>query len=257
MVKIEEDLLVLAKTCPIVSKKYEHLVCVGGLNKNNEWRRVYPVPWELFWTGKETKFKKKQWISYTLRSQNPSDHRPESRKIVAETVKLGANENFKKIKELLDKKLTTLEDLNDKDHHEVSLGVIKPLDAELIEMSNTRYQALLEKSTQQTLGGRSAVKIDIPKKVHGFKFRCCPSCPKPHEMFCEDWELGELYRHCEDYRKMGKYKDEKEVFEKMKLKWQQILALGEIYFVVGTHVRWGTYLIVGVIRPTKKDVAIC
>ena len=254
---MEENLLVLAKTCPIVSKKYEHLVCVGGLTKNNEWRRIYPVPWELFWAGKETKFKKKQWISYTLRSPKQSDHRPESRKIVAATVKLGPKENFKKIKELLDKKLTTLEDLNKKDHHDVSLGVIKPLDVEMIEMSNEKYEALVERGSQQTLGGGSAVKIDIPKKVHGFKFRCCPSCPKPHEMFCEDWEIGELYRNCEYYRKKGKYKDEKEVFEKMKFKWQQISSLDNIYFIVGTHRRWGTYIIVGVIYPTKKDVAIC
>ena len=53
-----EKLLVLAKASPTVSKKYEHLVCVGGLTEANEWRRIYPVPWKIFFGGK---FKKKSW----------------------------------------------------------------------------------------------------------------------------------------------------------------------------------------------------
>jgi len=60
-----ERLLVLAKTYPIVSQKYEHLVCIAGLAEDNEWR-IYPVPWQLFWKGSEQKFKKKIWIEYEL-----------------------------------------------------------------------------------------------------------------------------------------------------------------------------------------------
>ena len=56
-----EKLLVLAKASPTVSKKYEHLVCVGGLTEANEWRRIYPVPWKFFFGGG---FKKKSWIEY-------------------------------------------------------------------------------------------------------------------------------------------------------------------------------------------------
>ena len=52
-------MLVLAKAYPIISRKYEHLVCIAGITEAGEWRRIYPVPWDVFWSGKETKFKKK------------------------------------------------------------------------------------------------------------------------------------------------------------------------------------------------------
>ena len=62
----KEKLIVLGKACPIISKKYEHLVCVAGITDKGEWRRIYPVPWEVFWKGNTTRFKKKAWIEYEL-----------------------------------------------------------------------------------------------------------------------------------------------------------------------------------------------
>lgn len=83
---MKEKLLVLAKAAPEASKKYEELVCVAGITNKGEWRRIYPIPWEIFWRNKNTKFKKKQWIEYELVSNEPSDHRKESRKIIPESI---------------------------------------------------------------------------------------------------------------------------------------------------------------------------
>lgn len=41
---MKEELLILVKTYPTLSKKYFELVCTAGINKNGEWRRIYPIP---------------------------------------------------------------------------------------------------------------------------------------------------------------------------------------------------------------------
>lgn len=56
--KKREKLLVLAKTYPTISKTYEHLVCIAGITEDGEWRRIYPVPWNLFWKGSEKSLRK-------------------------------------------------------------------------------------------------------------------------------------------------------------------------------------------------------
>jgi hypothetical protein len=91
-----EELLVLAKAIPTVSKKYEHLICVAGITREGRWRRIYPIPWEVFINKHEHYFKKKQWIKYKLRENKSSDGRPESRKIYHNTIEPLKIENFKK-----------------------------------------------------------------------------------------------------------------------------------------------------------------
>jgi len=83
-----ERLLVLAKAAPEVSSKYEHLICVAGITDKGEWRRIYPIPWKIFWSMSGQNFKKKSWIQYELESDKPSDFRPESRKIKFETIRV-------------------------------------------------------------------------------------------------------------------------------------------------------------------------
>lgn len=59
---IKEKMLVLAKAAPIVSKKYKELICVAGLVSKNNWRRLYPIPWECFWTNSPNHFKMKSYF---------------------------------------------------------------------------------------------------------------------------------------------------------------------------------------------------
>ena len=55
---MRERLLILAKAAPETSKKYESLVCVAGITDSGEWRRVYPLPWKMFWESSGRNFKK-------------------------------------------------------------------------------------------------------------------------------------------------------------------------------------------------------
>jgi len=250
---MKEKTLILAKASPVVSKKYESLVCVGGITEKEEWRRIYPVPWACFWKGKDTCFKKKSWIEYELKNNLPSDHRKESRKIIFESIHPLKEESYKQIREILQKKLTTIEELEKKSHKEVSMGVIKPELIDFIE-EDANNEKFKKRKSQKTLDMTDAVKIDIAEKKYSYRFKCGhPNC-RGHKMMCEDWELGELYRHCEDYRKKGKYKDSKEVFDKIKKRmFFEMLNKKELYFIVGTHFIHPTYMIIGVVYPKKTD----
>jgi len=188
-----ERLLVLAKTYPTVSRKYEHLVCIAGLTEDNEWRRIYPVPWQLFWTGSEQKFKKKTWIEYKLESDKPSDRRPESRKIDWNSIKVLEEEDFREIKRRLDENLVNLDEIQKKTDSEVSLCVIKPIIKDFSWEESDYGAKLVKKSQQLTLtDGQSAVKIKPIDKKFKYVFHCCRDCNKEHRIMCEDWELGIL-----------------------------------------------------------------
>ena len=248
---MKEKICVLVKTYPNVSKKYDHLVCVGGFTDKWEWRRIYPIPWKIFWNNNS--FKKKQWRVFELKDDKPSDHRPESRKFISSDFSKEAS--FKEIHAFLESEKTSLEELQLKGHKEKSMGVIKPYEIlDFIEEKNPHYEKNISKQQQKTLQGSSAVKIDILPKQYSYIFKCCKDCPKQHKLICEDWELGQLYRNCEIARKIGKYKDEKEVFQKIKLKFlNQLSKKKDLYFIVGTHYRFNTYMIVSVVYPKKTD----
>ena len=250
---MKEQLLVLAKTYPSISHKYEHLVCVGGITDKKEWRRVYPIAWQIFWGGG---FKKKYWIEYEKQNDERSDHRPESRKINSKTIKELYEADFKDIKHILDDRLTTLENLTSRSHKEVSMGVIKPFKIlDFIPENNEHYEKLKEKQKQTSLSGKSVVQVDIFPKVFSYVFYCSPDCKTKHKIMCEDWELMALYRNCERLRKEGTYKDENEVFEKVKQRFlKELPNKRDLYFIVGTHYRFNTYLIVGVVYPRNSDV---
>jgi len=251
---MKEKLLVLAKAAPQISKKYEHLVCVAGLTEKGEWRRIYPIPWKIFWKNSEQNFKKKTWIEYELKDNKPSDHRPESRKIKFNTIKPLEEASFNEIEKLLKERLTTMEELEAKGPKIASLGVIKPLEIIGLESTtNQHYEELITKSKQTTLENKKAIKLEIPELKYRYIFRDDKNI---HENLCEDWELSELYRKCEQYRKEGKYKDKEEVNQKIKEKMlNSIIKKNHVYFIMGSHYRFPTYMIISIIYPKAKDLS--
>jgi hypothetical protein len=254
MGNIKERLLVLAKACPVVSQKYENLVCVAGITESGEWRRIYPVPWEIFWKKKGSQFKKRMWIEYELESDTPSDHRPESRKLIPSSIVPDGEMSITEVKRLLDERLTSIEDLTSKGHKNVSLGVIKPI-IEDLKVEKSEYSSKTsEMGKQQRIEGGSAVRIDIPEKDFRYVFRCNPSCDKKHMIKCEDWELTECFRHCKEYMAAGKagYATLDDVATKVRGKFLTWMTeKREPYFIVGTHFKFSTYVIVGIIYPEK------
>ncbi|MDO8428273.1 MAG: hypothetical protein Q7S92_03605 [Candidatus Diapherotrites archaeon] len=252
---MKERLLVLAKAVPEASKKYEELICVAGITDKGEWRRIYPIPWELFWKTSPQNFKKKWWIEYELQDDKPSDHRPESRKVKFETIKPLREATFKEIEDLLKTRIETIEQIEEKGVKKQSLGVIEPKEVfDFLPSDNQHYEKLVNMGKQKDLFGSKAFKLSPPKVKYSYKFKDDID-GRIHETLCEDWEVGELYRKCEDYRKQGKYKDENEVHQKVKEKMlNAIMKNKHVYFIVGSHYRFPTFMIVGVIYPRKTDL---
>lgn len=251
---MKERLLVLAKATPEISRKYEQLVCVAGITDKGEWRRVYPIPWSVFWKTSGRNFKKKFWIEYELESEEPSDHRPESRKIKFETIRPLREASFSEIEELLSKRLACIEDIDAEGPKVQSLGVVMPEILDFTAISNKNYEDLMEKKSQLDLTGKPVIKLDIPEQKYQYTFRDEES-GRVHKCLCEDWELGELHRNCLNYLKSGKYRDEAEMFAKVRKRmFDDMKKKGHVYFIVGSHFRFPTYMIVGVVYPRKSDI---
>jgi len=245
-------MLVLAKAAPVTSTKYRYLVCVAGITETGEWRRIFPIPWDIFVGSGDIKFKKKQWIEYELRENKSPDGRPESRKIRPETITPLHEESFKNIKKMLDERLTTMEELQSKKRHECTLGVIKP---KIIDMVWTDRVEQVEKAEnikkQKTLDGKRVFTLEPFDKKFQYIFKCSPTCPNKHQIMCEDWEIEELYR------KLKKDYDIDTACKKVRDKFtKEIYYEGLTYFIMGTHRQYNTWLIVSVIYPKKNKVRL-
>jgi hypothetical protein len=250
---MKEKLLVLAKAAPEASKRYEELVCIAGVTDKGEWRRIYPIPWELFWKDSGKKFMKKQWIEYELVDDKPSDHRPESRKVKFETIKVLEKASFREIESITKPRITTIESLISHGAKTVSLGAIKPELIDFTLMDNKQYEEILGMSKQQTLTGKTAV-LEPPEHKYRYIFTDVKG-EQPHKMLCEDWELERLYSGCKKKLRNGEYSSIDVVHEKVKDKmFRKITEHGHFYFVVGTHYRFPTYIIVGVLYPRKDEL---
>ncbi len=254
---MKERLLVLAKACPEMSKKYMASVCVAGVTDKGEWRRIYPIPWSVFWSSSDHNFKKKSWIEYELVDDSPSDYRPESRKIKFDTIKPLREATYAEIEGVLRPKLTSIEALESLGAKTCSLGVVEPRSIlDFVSVDNEHYLEMVSLGRQQTLGGRSVIPLDIPKDKHQYKFMDDLD-GREHGMLCEDWEVGELYRKCVMMLKEGRYADMAEVHSKVRDKMLNgVNRYGHTYFVVGSHFRWSTFMIVGVVYPRKADIPV-
>ncbi len=155
---------------------------------------------------------------------------------------------------MLKEHVTCIEELEKKGPKVQSVGVVKPLEIiDFAPVGNVHYRKLVTKGAQKDLFGGSAIKLDIPKYKYRYVFKDDKE-GRIHELLCEDWEVGELYRKCEQYRDMGKYKNEDEVHAKVKEKMlRHITRYDHVYFVAGSHYRFPTYMIVGVLYPKKAD----
>ncbi len=251
---MKERLLVLAKASPEISRTYESLVCVAGITETGEWRRIYPLPWNLFWKVSGKNFKKKSWVEYEVESPTQSDHRPESRRIDYSTIRPLGEAKFQEIESLLKERSTCISALEEKGPRVQSLGVVKPAVTDFVPVDNNNYEKLVTRGAQTDLFGKSVIKLDIPKYKYQYVFTD-DDTGREHRLLCEDWEVGELYRKCEMYRRAGKYKDEDEVHEKVREKMlYDITRRGHVYFAVGSHFRFPTYMVVAVIYPRKSDI---
>ncbi|MEW6069760.1 MAG: hypothetical protein AB1485_04010, partial [Candidatus Thermoplasmatota archaeon] len=212
--------------------------------------RIYPVPLSAYSVAKRNADKswKKSWVEYEIREKTPEPHRKESIKIYPKTMRVIKRENEEEVRRILKKQVTTVESLLAGRKEGISLGVIKPI-LEKFEIKPRERAKVWERKFlgQQTLYGEEAVQIDLIDKWIGYQFKCNKESCSGHKCMCEDFEVGNLYRNVK-----AKYSDEHIVYEKMKYRlFDWMREARDLYFVMGTEIKYGQYLIISLVYPPK------
>jgi len=253
----KERILVIAKTYPECSEKYGCLVCVAGINEDGEWRRVYPIPYYLFYEPKyrRLRFKKWDWIEIKIKKAR-HDLRIESYKVANPRAirVVGSIDDWEERRKIAEKYLDR--GLNYLKAQGRSLGIIKPKRVvDFLKKKRERLdrgeQLVLEKSIQALLPEFPETKPKMPLRPKplpwlGYRFECYDEGCRGHEMMCIDWEIQELYR------KLLLKEGEDVAFEKTRQKALWMLER-DLFFCVGTTWRFPTWMIISLIYPPKRQ----
>jgi hypothetical protein len=124
--------LIIVKTYPVPSKKYQEVVCTAGITEDGEWIRLYPIDYRYL--PANAQFKKYQWIEVELQPQEKNyDKRKESRRPVLDDIQLvgkpiSTDREWATRREIIDKMphltLKQYEALYEEER--ISLGIIRP-----------------------------------------------------------------------------------------------------------------------------------
>lgn len=238
---MNERMLVLAKAYPEFSKKYNYTICTAGITEAGEWRRIYPIPFDNYLN---TKYSKRDWIEYEINNDENTDVRKESRKVVLDSIHVVGNEDTESIRNMLRSRIISLEQLKmDFKRDKTSICVIKPrleafdLRDRVMDKSKNAFRKY-----QTTL--TPVFKPDLFEKLPSYKFKCCMECTCSHEVFCEDIEAVELYR-----KMKNKYGDSQQCADGVKEKLYDWMKKRDLYFIIGTHFRFGTPIIISLFYP--------
>ncbi len=233
-------MLVLCQAYPVISSKYELLICMAGITDEGELRRIYPVP---FNNWQRAPISKRRWIEYEMKDDRSSDGRKESRKIVPSTLSVGDKASDETVRGMMRDNLSTIERLKeDRD----SLGIIRPvvhdLDFEWKEARQKRSELISRQCTLE--GGR--LGFYFPPELIKYRFSCSGSdeC-LGHHIMCEDWEAILLYR------KMCARAPTLEIaHEKVRSRlFDWMMKERDLHFMMGTDARYGKWLIISLLYP--------
>lgn len=236
---MKESLLLLCMTYPEYSRKYGASVCMAGITSNCEFRRIYPVTYDKF--GRFG-FHKREIINYEIKGKG--DYRKESYKIRPETLERGKIMSYDEIRTICNKNVTTIEDLKNKYViNKTSLGIIKPdLNSMSISLKNTHKT----NAGQRMLNGCSIPLDDLKYSIF-YRFKCDDNC-KGHKCTCLDTEVGQLQRKLEN-----KHTNQKDIKEKLKLKFYDWMKQRDLYFMMGTVFGHpNTWTIISLLYPKKQ-----
>lgn len=260
--------LVVVKTYPTLSQKYDELVCTAGFLEDGSWIRIYPMPFRKLDSG----YSKWQWIELDLK-KNESDKRKESfRPYDYEKITLGTeidtkNDWAERKKYTFKKVYTNMETLIDeaKDPNiGTSLAVFKP--TEIIDFfwkpcernwNEEKLKAIYARMRQGNLFETEEERKErqyfkVAEKIpYDFIYVFRSENGKIHKMKIIDWEVGQLYR-----KYIHQYKvSEEEACKKVKEKFFEYFAKKrDLYFFLGTTLQFHSlgknpFLIIGTFWP--------
>jgi hypothetical protein len=200
-------------------------------------------PFKFSYGERLVDFGKKDLINVTLADPD-NDKRRESRKVTTHQ-NLNSQLNDEEVLHRIIPMVSSIEKLKKED---ASLGVIKPeltgIDV-IINSTDIYDQQTYFSLADDYLEKREKVKMPVELRYQ-FKCKDEPEC-KGHDIILIDWELNELARNL-----MRKEKDKKIIEDKIKNKFFDFMKTRDLYFFMGTHFRFGTWIIIGLFYPQKR-----
>lgn len=253
-----KQFLMLVKTYPTPSTKYGETVCCAGIDADQRrWVRIFPVNFRSL--DEYRRFSKWQFIDAEW--TKASDSRPESVKVYqdsirpGETIPAGARGWPRRrawMDPLLDPSLEALK--REQLATGKSLGLIQPrsIDGFTIrkagewdqESRDGLRQLALAWTDQPTPTG----DLEILPFDFRYQFHCDDDDCLGHDMEVFDWEVGQ------SYRKWRRTYGEDGWRRAMRTKYLEELPARDLHFVVGTHHRWQSWMIVGLLYPPHPQV---
>ena len=267
---MKEEIFILVKTYPTLSKKYFELVCTAGINRKGEWRRIYPIPFRQL--SDIEKYKKYQWIEIDI-IRNHSDVRKESYRVspqteikVLSTIDTDNDKSWQTRKELIfanTKVYTNLKIIIKKanNENELSLAIFKPTEItdftyekDSEEWDEKKLRAIEANKQQLKLFEEYKREIEIVNKLpYKFYYHFKDDAGKESKLMIEDWEIGQLYWNC------LKRKSKKEALTDIVAKYKNnFINNKDIYFFLGTTRQYhgwakNPFVITGVFYPPKEN----
>ncbi len=251
-----KKVLITVKTYPQPSEKYLELVCTAGMLEDGSFIRLYPIDYRYMpytqWYGKY------QWIEVEA-VKNPKDFRKESYRPDVTTITvlgkpLSAAHGWAERKAIVLKRppnsIEQLVALQKSDG--VSLGLVRPkqITEMVIEPAAEDWKPKqLEEMKQLTLLGPERKPLaKVPFKF-SYRFVCDDDRCTGHQMMIEDWEVGQLYLN--EVVKLG---SPEKAAESVKAKFFGQLCADKIdtHFFVGTTLRHGSWIVLGVFWPPRE-----
>jgi hypothetical protein len=253
----EKELTVLVKTYPNLSKKYEELVCVAGIDSEGNWIRLYPVPYRDLRDNQKFRIFQKASVRCTKATNDP---RPESHKVEYESIKLGevygstgADLNTRRLV-VSQGFVGSMCDLLEKQRADkTSLGVIKPHELldfiiEPVSGSEKWDDEVKLRATQNSLFNPERFPLEEPKYSFKYKYRCENEDCTTHTQSITSWEIQQAYRSWRDE------KGEDRALEMIREKWagQMWQESKDTQFFVGSvRANPQGFLVLGVFWPPK------
>lgn len=247
--------LITVMTYPHPSRKYNELLCTGGITEAGDWVRLYPVDYR--YRPRNQQFRKYQWVDVDLSVRN-SDFRRESRKPDPNSIRilgppLSTSEAWRERREIIDRMphytFKELEHLHDTE--QVSLGIVRPTKVLDLEVKpdkpewKPQWKFLFE---ELRLFDPKPMK---PLRKLPFKFTYvfeCDDSEEPHKATITDWELGVLWLN--EVERLG---DERRAAESVRNKYLNELCRvdKDTRFFMGTILPYNRWLVLGVFWPPK------
>ncbi|MBF0613084.1 MAG: hypothetical protein G8345_12525 [Magnetococcales bacterium] len=238
-----ERVLVLVKALPQVGEKFGETVCCAGITTDLQWRRLYPIRFRYLQSN--DKFRRWQWLDYDWKLQR-DDRRPESRRIVEETLSPGEELSPSHRSSFLNRVVVTgRQEVVERGE---TILMIRPKESKfswrkksLSELETERERYLMA-VRQLTLFDEQEEMKALNPCPYEFSFRFLDD-DGWHENVCGDWEISATF-----YNFSKRLGEEKALVEMERIFGHEYPEKGMV-FVLGTHSRYPTtWLLIGVVR---------